>query len=96
MLRFLVISLTIFFDHLISVLTAFMSTYKLYYFNNRDRGEICRLIFAAAGQKYEDIRYEDDEWLLHKAEMPLGEMPVLEFNGTKLPQSKSIARFLAK
>ncbi|CAF1279458.1 unnamed protein product [Rotaria sordida] len=57
-----------------------MSTYKLYYFNNRDRGEICRLIFAAAGQKYEDIRYEDDEWLLHKAEMPLGEMPVLEFN----------------
>jgi glutathione S-transferase len=28
--------------------------------------------------------------------MPLGQMPVLEFNGVKLPQSGSIARFLAK
>ena len=28
--------------------------------------------------------------------MPLGQMPMLEYNGTKLPQSSSIARFLAK
>ncbi|CAF4016340.1 unnamed protein product [Rotaria sordida] len=62
----------------------------------RGRAEVSRLIFAAASQKYEDIRYEIDEWPSHKAEMPLGQMPVLEFNGTKLPQSKSIARFLAK
>ncbi|CAF3948084.1 unnamed protein product, partial [Rotaria sordida] len=71
-----------------------MSTYKLYYFTSRGRAEVSRLIFAAASQKYEDIRYEIDEWPSHKAEMPLGQMPVLEFNGTKLPQSKSIARFL--
>jgi glutathione S-transferase len=37
-----------------------MSTYKLYYFNGRGRAEVSRLIFAAAGQKYEDIRYERD------------------------------------
>ncbi|CAF1246198.1 unnamed protein product [Rotaria sp. Silwood1] len=73
-----------------------MSTYKLYYFNGRGRGEVARLIFAAAGQKYEDIRYESSEWPSHKSEMPLGQMPVLEYNGTKLPQSLSIARFLAK
>ncbi|CAF2661249.1 unnamed protein product [Rotaria sp. Silwood2] len=74
-----------------------MSTsYKLYYFNNRGRGEVSRLILAAAGQIYEDIRYEDDQWLLDKAKMPLGEMPVLEYNGTKLVQSRAIARFLAK
>jgi glutathione S-transferase len=32
----------------------------------------------------------------HKAEMPLGQIPVLEVDGVKLPQSVSIARFLAK
>ncbi|CAF0978518.1 unnamed protein product [Rotaria sordida] len=73
-----------------------MSTYKLYYFNNRGRGEVCRLIFAAAGQIYEDIRYEDDQWLLHKDKILLGQMPVLEYNDIKLPQSRAIARFLAK
>jgi len=73
-----------------------MSTYKLTYFNGRGRGEISRLIFAAAGQEYEDIRYERNEWPSHKAEMPLGQIPVLEFDGVQLPQSLSIARFLAK
>lgn len=73
-----------------------MSTYKLYYFNGRGRAEIARLIFAAAGQKFEDIRYEGSEWPAHKAEMPLGQMPVLEYDGIKIPQSMSIARFLAK
>ncbi|CAF1000673.1 unnamed protein product [Adineta steineri] len=72
-----------------------MSTYKLYYFNVRGRGEVARLIFAAADQKYEDIRYEREEWASHKSEMPLGQMPVLEYNGVKLPQSAAINRFLA-
>jgi glutathione S-transferase len=73
-----------------------MSTYKLYYFNGRGRAEIARLIFAAAGQKYVDIRYEHGEWPTHKGEMPLGQMPVLEFDNVKLPQSGTIARFLAQ
>ena len=73
-----------------------MSTYKLYYFNFRGRAEASRLIFAAAGQKYEDIRYERDQWPSHKLDMPLGQMPVLEYGGVKLPQSTVIARFLAK
>ncbi|CAF3331176.1 unnamed protein product [Rotaria sp. Silwood1] len=73
-----------------------MSTYKLYYFNGRGRAEISRLIFAAAGQKFHDIRYEESEWPTHKTEMPLGQIPVLEINGFKLPQSISIARYLAK
>jgi glutathione S-transferase len=73
-----------------------MSTYKLYYFNGRGRAEIARLVFAAAGEKFEDIRYERSEWPSHKSEMPLGQMPVLEVDGVKLPQSMTIARFLAK
>lgn len=74
----------------------FMSTYKLYYFDGRGRSEVSRLIFAAAGQKFEDIRYSESEWALHKSEMPLGQMPVLEIDGFKLPQSMTIARFLAR
>jgi glutathione S-transferase len=73
-----------------------MSTYKLYYFNGRGRAELSRLIFAAAGEKFEDIRYERNEWPSHKSEMPLGQMPVLEVDNVKLPQSMAIARFLAK
>ncbi|CAF1313329.1 unnamed protein product [Rotaria sordida] len=73
-----------------------MSTYKLTYFNARGRAEVCRLIFAAAGQKYEEIRYELHEWPSHKHETPLGHIPVLEYEDVKLPQSVSIARFLAK
>jgi glutathione S-transferase len=35
-----------------------MPTYKLHYFNVRGFAEVSRLQFAAAGVKYEDIRYE--------------------------------------
>lgn len=73
-----------------------MSTYKLHYFNGRGRAEPARLVFAAASQNFEDIRYEAADWPSHKAEMPLGQIPVLEVDGVKLPQSLAIARFLAK
>ena len=73
-----------------------MSEYKLSYFNIRGRGEVPRLIFAAAGQKFDDIRYERAEWPAKKAEMPLGQVPLLEYKGTQLPQSKAIGRFLAQ
>ena len=34
-----------------------MSEYKLHYFNIRGLAELARLVFAAAGQEYQDIRY---------------------------------------
>ena len=42
-----------------------MSSYKLYYFNARAGGEPIRIIFAQAGVKYEDIRFEreGEEWV---------------------------------
>jgi glutathione S-transferase len=73
-----------------------MSTYKLIYFNGRGRAEVSRLIFAAAGKKYEDARFEREQWPTLKSQTPLGQVPVLEVDGVKLPQSISIARFLAK
>ena len=34
-----------------------MTEYKLHYFNLRGKAELIRLVFAAAGQEYQDIRY---------------------------------------
>jgi len=39
-----------------------MTQYKLTYFNLRARGEIARLIFAAAGVQFEDNRVEFSQW----------------------------------
>ena len=42
--------------------TRAMSTYKFYYFNARGYGEVSRIIFAQADVKYEDIRFEGDQF----------------------------------
>ena len=52
-----------------------MSGYKLYYFNARGTGEICRLSFAAANIEFEDIRFTltfpagqvGEDWVKEKA-----------------------------
>nr|UOU03293.1 glutathione S-transferase sigma 3-2 [Brachionus rubens] len=77
-----------------------MVQYKLYYFNMRGRGELIRLIFAASGQQYEDIRMEQSEWPEYKKQAPFGQAPFLEIeNGKKkivLSQSCAIARYLSR
>nr|XP_054773686.1 glutathione S-transferase 1-like [Lytechinus pictus] len=78
-----------------------MSTYKLTYFDGRARGEPARMLFALAGQKYEDIRYgfEGQEWPQIKGDrkrFPLGKLPVLDVDGQLLTQSRAIYRFLAR
>ena len=40
-----------------------MSTYKLIYNNSRGRAESIRIIFAQAGVKYEDFRFDHDQWI---------------------------------
>jgi len=72
-----------------------MPCYKLYYFDIRARAEISRLLFAAAGVKYEDIRVDGAKWAQLKPNSPFGQMPILEVDGVKLCQSKTIARYLA-
>lgn len=72
-----------------------MVKYTFNYFNGRGRAEISRLIFAAAGVEFTDNRIED--WPKTKAESPIGQVPYLEINDDlKLPQSLSIARYLAR
>lgn len=70
---------------------------KYYYFNLQARGELARLILAAADRSYEDIRFDFQQWPEYKPKMILNQCPVLEFaDGTQLPQSMSIARYLAR
>ncbi|CAC5415518.1 HPGDS [Mytilus coruscus] len=73
-----------------------MSTYKVTYFNGRGRGELTRLLFVAAGQKFEDERVTREEWQKLKPNMPQGTVPVLTVNGKMLPQSGAINRYLAR
>jgi glutathione S-transferase len=76
-----------------------MVHYKLIYFNGRGLAEPSRYIFAAAGQDYEDFRFERDEWPKHKPNTPLGQAPVLEITDgshtSQIAQSLAIARYLA-
>ena len=77
-----------------------MVHYKLNYFNLRGRGELIRLIFAVAGQKFEDHRFELTHWHEHKSRAPFGKAPWLEIfdhdHTTVLAQSPTIARYLAR
>lgn len=73
-----------------------MSKATLHYFNVRARGELVRLIFAAAGVEYDDHRIEFDEWPELKAHAPLGQLPYLQVGDVKVPQSIAIARYAAR
>jgi glutathione S-transferase len=72
-----------------------MTNYKLTYYNSRGRAELIRLVFAAAGVKYEDVRIEREQWPAIKPTTPFGQLPMLEADGVKLGQSITIARYLA-
>jgi glutathione S-transferase len=72
-----------------------MSKPKLIYFNLRARAEVSRLILAAAGVEYEDVRVDFSRWPEMKPSTPFGQLPILEVDGAKLCQSKTIARYLA-
>ncbi|XP_003703956.1 glutathione S-transferase S1 [Megachile rotundata] len=73
-----------------------MPSYKLTYFNVSGLGEPIRFILHQSGIPFEDKRLTFEEWPQVKAQMPLGQVPVLEIDGKPLYQSKAISRYLAK
>ncbi|CAL1548052.1 unnamed protein product [Lymnaea stagnalis] len=73
-----------------------MPSYKLTYFDARGRAEICRLLFALAGQEFEDIRIKREEWPVLKNSTPFGQLPLLEVDGKVYAQSVALSNFLAR
>ena len=84
---------------------------KLTYFNVRGFAETSRILLAITGQDYEDFRYplniidlatfnmEKNEFDTAKKEgkllSSLNKVPFLEVDGTVIPQSKAIERYIA-
>ncbi|CAI2353625.1 unnamed protein product [Caenorhabditis sp. 36 PRJEB53466] len=77
-----------------------MTKYRLHYFNARGYAEATRIMFHMAGVEFEDVRIELEDWIKPdstlKEQQPFGQMPVLEVDGEKIPQSFAIARFIGK
>ncbi|CAJ0574724.1 unnamed protein product, partial [Mesorhabditis spiculigera] len=73
-----------------------MVHYKLTYFAFNGLGENCRQLFALANVDFEDDRVEVEDWPKVKPTTPFGQMPILEVEGKRIPQSKAIARYLAR
>merc|ERR1711936_955420 len=73
-----------------------MADIKLTYFNGLGRAEISRLILTYAGVQFEDDRITGEQLAEMKSSLAYGQLPKLEYKGTTLYQSVTIARFLAK
>ncbi|XP_078701065.1 glutathione S-transferase-like isoform X2 [Branchiostoma floridae x Branchiostoma belcheri] len=73
-----------------------MPTYKLTYFKHWGRGGVLRLLFAAGGIEFEDVRIEREQWPELKPKTPMGQIPILEVDGTMICQRRAIGRLIAK
>ncbi|XP_071440034.1 uncharacterized protein [Hetaerina americana] len=70
--------------------------YKLSYFNLTGLGEPIRFLLSYGGAKFEDHRFNHDQWPALKNSMPYGKVPVLEIDGKAVHQHLAICRYLAK
>ena len=74
----------------------------LTYFDGRGLAELPRLLLAAGGVVYTDVRIPhvpgqpNAAWEKIKAEQPYGQIPVLAHRGLKIAQSNAIVRYIAR
>ena len=74
--------------------------FRVIYFPSRGRADVARWILAYSKADWEDVRVTKDEYPKIKADMPNGQLPVLEVTGEdgkvcKISQSATIVRALA-
>ncbi|KAG8223841.1 hypothetical protein J437_LFUL007862 [Ladona fulva] len=70
--------------------------YKLIYFHAMGLAEPIRYLLAYGKIEFEDTRIPYESFHEMKKGMPMGQLPVLEYEGKTLYQSIAICRFLAK
>merc|ERR1712168_693913 len=75
---------------------ATMPSYKLIYFESKGRAELTRCMFAYGDIQYTDERIPKAEWPEKKKSLPFSQLPILMVDDKPLPQSKAIARYVAK
>ncbi|XP_035827573.1 glutathione S-transferase 1-like [Aplysia californica] len=74
-----------------------MSVPKLYYFDIMGRAEMIRLVLAAAGKPFKDIRFSFEEWpKSYQKKSPFGLCPWVEIDGEVFGQSVAIATYFAR
>merc|ERR1711963_8551 len=66
------------------------------YFDIRGRGEITRLLFAAAKKQLNEVRVQFADWPKLKPTMPFGQLPLLNISGSYYAQSLAIQAYIAK
>uniref|UniRef100_A0AC34R6G6 GST N-terminal domain-containing protein n=1 Tax=Panagrolaimus sp. JU765 TaxID=591449 RepID=A0AC34R6G6_9BILA len=74
-----------------------MSTFKLEYLPGRYYGETARLIFHFSGQKFDDVKVDNDSWPKRKPTTPFGTVPVLTVDeNIEIGQSMAIYHYLGR
>ncbi|XP_065353113.1 glutathione S-transferase-like [Cloeon dipterum] len=72
-----------------------MPTAKLTYFNGTGLGEGIRYLLSYGGVEFEDNRVTSEAFAAMKDKLPLGQLPILEYQGQTMYQSVAISRYLA-
>lgn len=75
-----------------------MSVPTLHYFQAHGRAEAIRMLLKGAGVEFEDRQHTREEWpgLKFSGDFEFEQMPMLEIDGHKLVQTRSIERYIAQ
>jgi len=68
---------------------------KIFYFNIKGRDYPTKMILSCGNIPYEEVKFEFSEFGKYKGDMPMGQVPVMEYKTKKICQSRACAEFAA-